>query len=154
MNGADIVKNFMIALESQEFTLASDSLSDDFSFTYMSLRPLNTRQFIALMKELKEGMPDLSFNFRDIHVTDNPSEQEQAVECTVQITGTHINIMELVPLSLPPIPETGRRVILPEEHWHFTIINDKITAIVVPPVPDGGIPGLLAQLGVDAPIIQ
>ena len=154
MNGADIVKQFMIALESQEFTLASDYLADDFTFTGMTPRPLNKRQFIMLVKELKYGMPNLSFNVRDIHETNNELVQEQNAECTVQLTGTQSSIMELVPLSLPPIPETNRRVILPAQQWHFTFENDKITAIVAPPVAGGGIPGLLAQLDIDAPIVQ
>ncbi|HLI08337.1 MAG TPA: hypothetical protein VKV40_17365 [Ktedonobacteraceae bacterium] len=154
MNGAAIVKQFIIALESQEYTLASAYLADDCTFTSNLPRPLDKKQFIALMKELKYGLPNLSLNASDIHETNNELEQEQSVECTVQLTGTQSNIMELVPLSLPPISETNRLVRLPVEHWHFTIINDQITAIVVPPVPGGGIPGLLAQLGVNIPIIQ
>ncbi len=154
MNGADIVKQFMIALESQEFTLASDYLADDFTYTSMLPRPLNKKQFITLVKELKYGMPNMSFNVRDIRETNNELKQEQNAECTVQLTGTQSNIMELVPLSLPPIPETNRRIILPPEQWRFTIINNKIASIVVPPVPGGGIPGLLQQLGIDIPIIQ
>ncbi len=154
MNGADIIKQFMIALESQEFTQASDYLADDFTFTSNLPRPLNKRQFIMLMKELKEGMPNLSLNMRDIHETSNQLKQEQNAECTVQLTGTQSNIMELVPLSLPPISETNRLVRLPAEQWHFTFENDKVATIVAPPVPGGGIPGLLAQLGVDIPIIQ
>lgn len=154
MNGADIVKQFIIALESQEFTVASDYLADDFTFTSNLPRPLDKRQFITLIKELKEGMPNLSFNVRDIHETNNELLQEQNAECTVQLTGTQSNTMELIPLSLPPISETNRLVRLPAEQWRFTFENDKITAIVVPPVRAGGIPGLLAQLGVNIPIIQ
>lgn len=154
MNGADIVKQFMFALQSQEFTLASDYLADDFTFTGMLPRPLNKKQFITLMKELKYGMPNLSLNVQNIHEMNNELKQEQSAECTVQLTGTQSNAMELVPLSLPTIPQTNRRIILPEEQWRFTFENDKIAAIVVPPVPGGGIPGLLHQLGIDIPIIQ
>lgn len=154
MNSADIVKQFIIALETQEYTTASDYLADDFTFTGMVPRPLDKRQFITLMKELKYGMPNMSLNVRDIHETNNELKQEQNAECTVQLTGTQSNIMELVPLSLPPISETNRLVRLPAQQWRFTFENDKIAAIVAPPVPGGGIPGLLAQLGVDIPIIQ
>lgn len=154
MNGADIVKQFIVALESQEYTLASDYLADDFTFTSNLPRPLDKRQFITLMKELKYGMPNMSLNVSDIHETNNELLQEQDAECTVQLTGTQSNTMELVPLSLPPISETNRLVRLPVEHWHFTCEHNKIAAIVVPPVPGGGIPGLLAQLGINIPIIQ
>ena len=153
MNGADMVKDFMIALESQEYTKASDYLADDFTYTGLVPRPLNKRQFIALVKELRYGMPNLSFNFRDIHEVEQLMGVQE-VEGVIQMTGTQSNIMELVPLSLPPIPETNRSITLPEEHLTFTIENDKIRSIVVQPVTGGGIPGLLAQLGIDAPIIQ
>lgn len=154
MNGADIVKQFMIALETQEFTLASDYLADDFTYTGMLPRPLTKKQFITLMKELKYGMPNMSLNVHDIRETSNELKQEQNAEGTVQITGTQSNPMELVPLSLPTIPETNRHIILPPEQWRFTIMNDKISTIVVPPIPGGGISGLLQQLGIDIPIIQ
>jgi hypothetical protein len=153
MIGVEIVKDFMIALESQEYTRASDFLSDDFTYTCMLPKPLNKRQYIALVKELKEGMPDMSFNLHDIHEVERLLE-ELEVEADIRITGTHTDIMELVPLSLPPIPETGRRVMLPEEHLTFIIENEKIKSITVHPVLGGGFQGLLEQLGIDAPIIQ
>jgi hypothetical protein len=153
MIGVEIVKDFMLALESKEYNKASDYLSDDFTYTCMLPRPLNKREFITVIKELKEGLPDMSFNVHDIHEVERLKE-EQEVEAAIQITGMHTNTFEVVPLSLPEIPETGRRVMLPEEHLTFIIENERITSITVQPVLDGGIPGLLAQLGVDAPIVM
>ena len=153
MIGVEIVKDFMFALESQEYSRASEFLTDDFIYSCHLPKPLNKRQFIAIVKELKEGMPDMSFNIHDIREVERLNEQQE-VEGIIQITGTHTDTMQLVPLSLPPIPETGRRVMLPEERVTFMIENDKIKSITVHPVVGGGFPGLLEQLGVDAPIIQ
>lgn len=153
MNGAETVKDFMLALESQEYSKAAGYLADDFTYTGLVPRPLNKKQFITLIEELKYGMPNLSFNVHDIQQAE-VIVQGQMIQATIQMTGTQSNIMNLVPLSLPPIPETNRRVTLPEEHLTFLVENNQIQSIVVQPVAGGGVPGILAQLGIDAPIIQ
>jgi len=57
-------------------------------------------------------------------------------------------------LSLPIIPQMGKSVSLPEEHWEYVVRGNAIAAIDAEHVPGGGITGLLHQLGVDAWIIQ
>ncbi len=153
MDEIEVVKDFMIALESQEYSKAAGYLSDDFTYTGLVPRPLNKKQFITLMEELKYGMPNLSFNMHDIQQAE-VIDQGQMIQATIQMTGTQSNIMNLVPLSLPPIPETNRRVMLPEEHLTFLVENNSIRSITVQPVAEGGVPGILHQLGIDAPIIQ
>jgi hypothetical protein len=153
MIGVEIVKDLMLALEAKEYIRASAYLSNDFTYTCMLPRPLNKREFITVMRELKEGLPDLSFNVHDIQEVERLNEEEE-VTAAIQITGTHTDIFELVPLSLPEFPETGRRVNMPEEHLTYIIENEKIESITVQPVVDGGFPGLLAQLGVEAPIVM
>ncbi|HET9920703.1 MAG TPA: nuclear transport factor 2 family protein [Ktedonobacteraceae bacterium] len=153
MNGAETVKDFILALESQEYSKAAGYLAGDFTYTGLVPRPLNKKQFITLIEELKYGMPNLSFNVHDIQQAE-VIVQGQMIQATIQMTGTQSNIMNLVPLSLPPIPETNRRVTLPEEHLTFLVENNQIQSITVQPVAGGGIPGVLHQLGIDAPIIQ
>ena len=60
----------------------------------------------------------------------------------------------LVKLSLPLIPQLDKTISLPEEHWEYVIRRNAIAAIDAEHVPDGGVAGLLHQLGVDAWIIQ
>ena len=69
-------------------------------------------------------------------------------------TGTQTDGFILPPLGLPPIPQMGRTVSLPEELWSYTLQGGKIARIMVHRVPGGGIQGLLHQLGIDVPIIQ
>ncbi len=151
---AEIVTAFMEALEAKEFDKAATYLSDDFQFTGSTPRPLNKDQFIRLSSELAEGMPNLSYHFHDLQEVDELQGVGSRERATIQITGTQVNSFELVPLSLPPIPETGLPVSLPEAHWEYLVRGDTITAIDVEQVPDGGISGLLQQLGIDVPIIQ
>ncbi len=66
----------------------------------------------------------------------------------VQITGTHTRDLVLPVPGMPPIPATGKRVSLPEEHITFTFKGDTLASLTSDNVPGGGIPGLLAQIGV------
>ena len=151
---AEIVAAFMEALEAKEFDKAATYLSDDFQFSGSTPLPLNKDQFIRLSSELAEGMPDISYHFHDLQEVDEKLGEGIRERATIQITGTQVNSFELVPLSLPPIPETGLSVSLPAVHWEYLVRGEAITTIDVERVPGGGIPGLLQQLGIDIPIIQ
>ncbi|HZS79116.1 MAG TPA: hypothetical protein VFA41_21070 [Ktedonobacteraceae bacterium] len=52
---------------------------------------------------------------------------------------------------MPPIPPTGKRISLPVEHVEYTLSGNKITSLSSDNVPGGGVPGVLAQMGVPLP---
>jgi hypothetical protein len=49
------------------------------------------------------------------------------------------NTFQVVPLGLPPIPETNNSVSLPQEHWEYVVKGDTIAFIPVEQVSGGGI---------------
>ena len=153
MSAEDTVKDFMIALEAKDFDTAASYLSDDFVFSGWTPQPLDKDQFLTVMRELKAGLPNLSYHFhtvKDVH----DLEQEDSVKAAIQITGTQTEGFILPPLGLPPIPQMARTVSLPEEVWSYTLQGGKIARIMVHRVPGGGIQGLLHQLDIHVPIIQ
>ena len=113
----EIVTAFMEALETKEFDKAATNLSDIFQFSGSTPLPLNKDQFIRYSSDLAEGMPNLSYNFHDIQEVEETLGEGDTVRAAIQITGTHTNIFQVVPLGLPPIPETNKSVSLPVEHW-------------------------------------
>ena len=153
MSSLDIVKDFMVALESKDFDTAASYLSDDFAFSGWTPQPLDKDQFITVMGELKAGIPNLSYHFHTVRDVQD-LVQESNVKAAIQMTGTQTDSFILPPLGLPPIPQMARSVPLPEEHWDYTLQNGKIVNITVQRVPGGGIQGLLRQLGIELPIIQ
>jgi hypothetical protein len=154
MTGAkDIVTAFMLALERKDFNGAASLLSDDFYFIGSTPKPLNKNQFIQFFQELSAGIPNLSFHVHDIHDLEE-NEEGNRVVATIQITGHQENEINLYMLSLPVIPELGKSVSLPEEHWEYVAGSSTIAVINVEHVPEGGITELLHQLGVDAWVIQ
>ena len=149
----DIVKAFILALESKDFATASSYLVDDFIFSGWTPQPLDRSQFLSLMQGLKEGIPNLAYHFHAVHDVHERIEDNR-VKVAIQLSGTQTDGFILPPLGLPPIPQMGQAVSLPEEHWNFTVERDQIARIAVERVNGGGIQGLLHQLGVDMPIIQ
>jgi hypothetical protein len=67
------------------------------------------------------------------------------------MTGTHTGTFVPPIRALKPIKATGKKVVLPEQEFVYYVDSGKIARIVSEPVPDGGIPGLLKQLGVRLP---
>ena len=153
MSSVDIVRDFMIALESKDFDTAASYLSDDFVFSGWTPQPLDKDQFITVMEQLKAGIPNLSYHFHTVRDVQD-LVQESNVKAAIQMTGTQTDSFILPPLGLPPIPQMARSVSLPEEHWDYTLQNGKIVKITVQRVPGGGIQGLLRQLGIELPSIQ
>lgn len=150
----DIVTSFMQTLETKNFDRAASYLADDFLISGLTPKPLDKQAFMTIASGLAAGIPNLSYHARDIHeIQERPGEgnREQA---TIRITGTQTDSFILPPLGLPPIPQMGKSISLPEEQWDYTVKNGKIARIETSRAPDGGIKGLLHQLGTDIPIIQ
>ena len=95
---------------------------------------------------MSAAFPDWSFNASEF------VEEGDTVRVTVQITGTHTGDLDLSPMGLPKVPATGKKIKNPVEHPVVTIKGGKITGVHVGDVtPDGGVPGILKQLGVELP---
>jgi len=148
MSNTETVQAFMQALEARNFAAASSYLADDFIFSGATPKPLNKGQFMTVIKEMKNGIPDLAFRLQDVHQRDN------TVTATMQITGTQAETFLLAPLGMPPVPQMGRSISLPKEHAVYAFQEGQIMMMDVEQVPGGGIPGMLQQLGIDLPIIQ
>ncbi len=145
---ADIVRAFISALEVNDQTLAESYLTDDFMATGWTPGPLDKSAFLTVIAGLKSGIPGLIFNMHNIE------EYGDIVNATFQIAGYQTDSFILPPLGLPPVPQMARSISLPTEDVSFTVINDKIKLMSVKHTEDGGIAGLLHQLGFDVPIVQ
>ncbi len=147
MNVATIVEMAVKAIEAHDIQALSTLVADDFDFPLPGgIAQLHKNDYIGLMGTLVQALPDLSFNVSHVEVQDN------TVRLTTRWTGT-----QLGPLTLPglsPFQPTRRRIVLPETIDEYTISDDRIVSLKIQDVPGGGIPGLLAQLGVISPRSQ
>jgi hypothetical protein len=140
------VRNLLAAIEANDMETAMSYLSSDFQLSGPVPEPIGAREWLGLHSALNQGMPDFSFNVKEVRANGN------RVYTTVQISGTQTNDLDLSAMGMGVIPATGMAVQLPEEHPVATFDGDQIVSIDLEPVEGGGVPGILHQLGVAPPM--
>ena len=98
-----------------------------------------------LQGTLVKAIPNWKFN------ASNLKTQGNSLTGTVQVTGTHSATLTPIMPGMPAVPATGKKVSLPSEPFTITIRNDKIASFDVAQVAGGGVPGIMAQIGVALP---
>ena len=148
MSAIDTVNTFMTALQSGDIELAAGTMSDDFMMSGFAPKGLNKNQFLSTYSNLLASMPDLSFN-----MSDEQSEAESMVQVEIEITGTHLNQLELPVLGVQPIEPTGLDVTLAQTKTTYAVnSDDKVSRMEMQPVVGGGLEGLLQQVGAELPL--
>lgn len=153
MSATELVRNCINAIEANEMETASNALADNFVFAGWTPRPLYKSQFLSMISELKAGIPGLMFNLHNLDEHDD-IQQGAIVTGNMQVAGYQSNSFIIPTLSLPPIPQMGKSISLPVEDVSFVVQNEQIARMTVKRTAEGGMEGLLHQLGIDAPIIQ
>ena len=148
MSAIDSVNTFITALQSGDIELAATTMSDDFVMSGFAPKELNKNQFLSTYSNLLSSMPDLSFN-----MTDELSETDGTVQVEIEITGTHLNQLELPVLGIQPIEPTGLAVTLAQTKTTYQVNSDnKVTRMEMHPIVGGGLEGLLQQVGAELPL--
>jgi predicted ester cyclase len=141
--GSDVVLQLLHAVEEKDYDRAERFLTKDFSFSGPTPKPVDRNEFIEVHRHLLQAIPDWRFNFTVI------KEDANEVTGRVHITGTHSR-----DLTMPMMPDigtihaTGKKISLPEERVHIKVKDNKITRFEVDKTPNGGVTGILSQLGV------
>ena len=144
MSNTDIVKAGLKAWESDDAQTMTTLLADDFNLSGPVPQPVGKQEFIGLMHVIHTAMPDFAFNISSFE------EDGDMVIAKSHVTGTHTGVLALP--GLPPIPPTGKKVRLPEEVQTYILKHGKLYVLYTDARPDAGIPGLLAQIGVEVPV--
>ena len=145
MTKSETVRAVLDAIERQRWDEARSYLSDDFEFSGATPQPVNADAWLAVHKALGAAMPDLRADTRDMR------EEGGKVLFAVQLAGTQTGALALPIPGIPTIAPTGKRVRLPEEYCTVGFQGDKLVSYSVQTTDEGGIPGILKQLGVALP---
>ena len=145
MNAAELVQEVYSSLEQRDAKRALSLLADDFAFSGATPVPLDKHQWVGVVSALTAAMPDFSFDYR------LTKEESGMVEGTVTLTGTQSNELVLPMPGVPRVPATGKKVALPSEKVELDTRDGQIISLKVESVPNGGVPGILQQLGVSLP---
>lgn len=145
MDPQTIVRETLTAIETGDVAKAGSHMTDDFKFSGPVPQPIGKSEFLAMQTALVAAMPNWKFNAK------NYKTQGNKVTLTVQITATHSATLKPVMPGMSSVPASGKKAALPEEAMTITLRGDKIASLEAAQVPGGGVPGLLAQIGVQVP---
>jgi hypothetical protein len=143
MNSLTLVQKALADIENQ--TVEASDYTDDMTFIGPLPHPLLRDEYLGLMKAIVSASPDWNFHAKDFAVEDH------TVHLSVAISGTQTRTLPALLPGMTPLPPTNKHFVLPEEHLEISVLEGKIRAIHAYMPPDGGIPGMLAQLGVPLP---
>jgi hypothetical protein len=144
-NKVEIVKDFISAIEQGKFDQAENCLSDDFVFSGPVPKKMSKKDWLRLHKNLLMGIPNLKFNLTDL------SESGNTVNASVRLSGTHSKEIPSLMPEVSAVPASNKNIQLPKENVTMVFKGDKISSFTVEKVPNGGVPGLLKQIGVTVP---
>ena len=145
MTVEEITRAVLVAQEAKDWDTMASYLSDDMVFSGPIPEPMNREQFLGLIQLMAAAFPDWSYNLSDVQVTGN------VAHTTHQVTGTHTGDLDLSPMGMPTIPATGKAFKLPVEYADITVEDGKIVRFHAAVSDDGGLMGILQQLGVEMP---
>jgi len=134
------------AIDAQQWDRALGLLSNDFTFSGATPVPLTGEQWIGVHRALAAAMPDLSLNYFPVATDGNGTARGE-----VKVTGTQTGDLALPIPGIPRVPASGKAIANPAEHVTITVKDGKATNWDVEHLPNGGVPGILMQLGVALP---
>jgi hypothetical protein len=144
MNSLALVQKALNDIENG--SIDTSVYTDDMTLIGPMPQPLPRDEYLGLMNAIVSAAPDWKFNSRDFALEDD------TVHVTVGITGTQTNTLPPLMPGMSPLPPTNKRFTLPEEHLEISVRGGKIRSVHAYIPPNGGIPGMLAQLGVKFPV--
>ncbi len=143
MSNLDLARKALHASEAGDLATLGGMVTDDFQFLGVTPQTLGKQEFLGFIQSIHTAFPDFKFN------ETSASESGDTATIKHKISGTHTGPLNIP--GMPSIPATGKKFALPEETSIFTFKGDKATKYTAQPAPDGGLPGILKQLGVEMP---
>jgi len=148
MSAEQVVRDFMNTYETQGVEPAIPYLADNLSLSSTN-PPIQggKREFIGQGTLIKEAMPDYRWGVQSTNT------QGDQVTVTMRWTGTHTGVFrmsEFMP-GAPDIPPTGKKLSVADK-FIFTVQGNKITGLRIDSPADGGLIGMLQQLGIQLPM--
>ena len=145
MNAQQVTQKVLKAIEDQDWEGAQALLADNFTFSGAVPQPISGPEWLGVHRALANAMPDIRFNYVATGGDDGTAEG------TVQVSGTNTGELALPLPGVPRVPATGKKITNPREHVWVKAQGNKLINYKVEQVADGGVPGILKQMGVALP---
>lgn len=142
MGAVDVVHGVISRFAARDYQGLRGLLADDFQFDNGRGMSMSREQWIGFLELMRQGFPDIDYHLEHI------SDDGQYFTVRSQITGTHQGSLDLSMMGVGVIPATGVAVTANPEDTIALVEGDQVRRIDVHYVDGGGIPGILAQIGV------
>ena len=107
-------------------------------------QPVPLMESMQSMAGLAAAFPDFRFEVQQVTVNGDQATVK------VHMSGTNTGAFDMHLPGLPVIPATGKKVSM-QDAFVVTVQGDKVTSMRIDSPADGGLPAILAQMGVKMP---
>ncbi len=142
MSSSDVLKELLQTLDTGGYDKARTLLDKDFKFSGPMPGAVGRDEFIAFEKSIRTAMPDLKHN-GVISWEGRTGE----VRGEVRIAGTQTGSLDMP--YIPNVNPSNKAVKLPTERWTANVKDGKVISFAAEVGPDGGLLGILKQIGRD-----
>src|SRR5512140_2165284 len=104
-------------------------------------KPMPAMDAFGMVGGLNAGFPDLKYDVKQVTVNGDQATVR------AQVSGTNTGTLTLPMPGMTPIPPTGKKVSVPDAYV-ITVKGDKVSHLTIDSPANGGIPGMLSQLGI------
>lgn len=141
----DTVRTFVNAFNNGDGNTMNEILDDEFEFHAAGApQPFDKQEFLGMMQNMRTAFPDWRFENVNFVSEQNP------VKVKVDVLGTHKGPLDLSPLGGDKVEATGKAFKNAQGPATFHIEDGKIVKHSVDS-EEGGVPGMLDQLGIEPP---
>ena len=143
MSVEQVARDFVTTMTDREKTEANVTAGAMVSGGVLP-QPMPAMEAFNLIAGLTTAFPDLKFEVEQVTVNGD--------QATVKATwgGTQTGTLDMGMPGMPAVPPTGNKVSV-KDSYVVTVQGDKVSHLHVDSPADGGIPAMLAQLGVQMP---
>jgi hypothetical protein len=141
MNVEQVARNFVLQMRDTK-ALMGMVTPDAMASGGVLPQPIPVTESIKVTEGLFSGFPDMKIDLLSVMVNGN--------QATVKVKMAGTQSGSLILPGFPPIPASGKKVSV-LDGYIVTVQGDKISHFEVDSPAGGGIPGMMAQLGVQMP---
>jgi len=147
VNPEQVVRDFLTTFETRGVHASIPYLADDLAVSAVN-PPISggKNEFIGQGTLIKEALPDYAWGVQKM------TTQGNQVTVTMRWAGTHTGTFQMSAFmpGAPDIPATGKKLSVPDK-FIFTVNGNQISAVHIDSGPNGGLPEMLRQIGVQMP---
>lgn len=137
-----ILHTYIEGLKAHNVEKISGTVADTLAFV-TAATTLNKHKFLAMLRALYAAFPDWCYDH------DPPELRDRVIAVKWRQRVTHLGVLALP--ATTPVPPTGIKVVIPEQHFFYRINDNRIIEIRPDPIPGGAPWGILEQIGMRSP---